>query len=75
MVTTLKITSIGNSLGMILPKEALAHFNLDKGDKMHLSLAPDGFHLALYDEDLQEELRLGREIMRRDRDVLRLLAQ
>jgi len=38
----LKIRKIGNSLGVVLPKEALAVLNVNDGDKIHLTQAPDG---------------------------------
>jgi putative addiction module antidote len=75
MITTLKITSIGNSVGVILPKELLAHFNLEKGDELHVSLTPDGYALTPYDEEFVSQMRMGEQIMREDRDVLKLLAQ
>jgi putative addiction module antidote len=75
MTTTVKITAIGNSFGVIIPKEMLAHFHLQKGDEVHLDLTSDGIHLAPFDEDYIRQMELAERIMREDRDVLRLLAQ
>lgn len=75
MVTTLKITAIGNSVGVIFPKELLARFNLEKGDELHVSITPDGYQLTPYDEELHSQMQIAERIMREDRDVLRLLAQ
>ena len=74
-MTISKITAIGNSFGVILPKEMLARFHLQKGDTVHLNLSADGIQLMPYDAEFEEELALATEIMRRDRDVLRKLAE
>lgn len=74
-MTTLKITQIGNSLGVILPKEVLALLNVDKGDTLFVTRTPDGVALAAYDEKLSRQMEIGRKIMREDRDVLRKLAE
>jgi putative addiction module antidote len=71
----LKIIQIGNSLGVTLPKEALAALKVEKGDTLTMTSAPDGFRLAVYDEDKQRELKLVRGIMKNRRHVLRELAK
>jgi putative addiction module antidote len=72
---TLKITKIGNSLGVILPKEALARLKVDQGDSLFLTEAPDGYRITLYDEELGVQLAEAREIMRKRRNALRELAK
>jgi putative addiction module antidote len=72
---TLKITKIGNSLGIILPKEALARLKVDQGDSIFLTEAPDGYRITLYDEELGVQLAEAREIMRKRRKALRELAK
>ncbi len=71
----LKLTQIGNSVGVVLPKEVLAKLKLDKGDSVFVTEAPGGLVLTPYDPNIEEQLRLGREIMRERRDVLRALAK
>lgn len=71
----LKIIQIGNSLGVTLPKEALAAMNLDKGDTLTLTAAPDGFRVTPYDSDVEKQIEVGREVMREFRDTLRALAK
>ncbi|TMJ00109.1 MAG: AbrB/MazE/SpoVT family DNA-binding domain-containing protein [Alphaproteobacteria bacterium] len=71
----LKITKIGNSLGVVLPKEALARLKVDQGDSVFLTEAPDGYRITLYDEQLGIQLAEAREIMRRRRNALRELAK
>jgi putative addiction module antidote len=74
-MTTLKVTTIGNSLGVILPKEVLALLNVDKGDTLYVTRTPDGVTISAYDEKLARQMEIGRKIMREDRDVLRKLAE
>jgi putative addiction module antidote len=72
---TLKLTQIGNSVGVVLPKEALAQLKIDKGDTVFLTETPGGFKLTPYDPEIEKQLELGREIMHDYRDTLRALAK
>ena len=72
---TLKLTQIGNSVGVILPKEALARMKLQKGETVFLTESVDGFILTPYDPALEEEITAGREFMREYRDTFRALAK
>jgi putative addiction module antidote len=74
-MTTLKLTQIGNSVGVILPKEILARLKLDKGDSVFVTDAPGGITLTPYDPALDEQLALGREFMRDYRDTFHQLAK
>ena len=75
MTTTLKLTQIGNSVGVILPKEVLARLKLEKGDTVHLTDAPGGVTMTPFDPALEEQLSLGREFMREYRDTFHQLAK
>jgi putative addiction module antidote len=73
---TLKVTTVGSSAGVVLPKEALARLRVQKGDTLFLVEAPDGgYRLTAYDPDFERQMDLAEEIMREDRDVLRALAK
>jgi putative addiction module antidote len=72
---TLKLTQIGNSVGVVLPKEALAAMKLEKGDTVHLSATPEGFQLSPYDPTLEDQLQLGRKFMHDFRDTFHALAK
>jgi len=72
---TLKLTQIGNSVGVVLPKEALAQLNLAKGDTLFLTEAPGGFRLSAYDPAFEKQMTAARSIMKRRRNVLRELAK
>ena len=71
----LKITTVGNSAGIILPKELLARLRLQKGDELFALEPPDGIKLTAVDPALAEQMEVAERIMREDRAVLRKLAQ
>ena len=72
---TLKLTQIGNSVGVVLPKEALAAMQVGKGDEVYLTSSPDGFRLTTYDPEFAQQMSLAEDIMKRRRNVLRELAK
>jgi len=71
----LKITRIGNSAGVILPKELLARLRLEKGDELYAIETPDGVRLTAFDPTLAQQMEVAEKIMREDRLVLHKLAQ
>lgn len=74
-MTTLKLLQIGNSVGVILPKEVLARLKLVKGDTVFMTDAVNGVTLTPYDPDMQAQLKLGREFMHDFRDTFHQLAK
>ena len=75
MATTVRITTIGNSAGVILPKEVLAKLHVEKGDQLFITETPNGIELTPYDEEFLEQMESARRVMRKHRDVLRKLAE
>lgn len=71
----LKITTIGNSAGVILPKELLARLRVDKGDELYALETPDGVRLTVYDPVLAKQMEVAEQVMRKRRSLLRKLAQ
>lgn len=72
----LKVRPIGNSLGVVLPKEALARLNVKDGDVLHLTEAADGsVRLTPYDPEFERQMKLAREGMATYRNTLRELAK
>ncbi len=71
----LKLTQIGNSVGAIFPKELLAQMRLEKGDEFYVTDTPDGLRITVHNPDFEEQMRMGREIMKERRTVLRELAK
>ena len=74
-MTTLKLTQIGNSVGVILPKEILARLKLEKGDTVFVTDAPGGVTLTPYSSEFEDQMSAARRIMKKRRDVLRELAK
>ncbi|MBJ2155598.1 AbrB/MazE/SpoVT family DNA-binding domain-containing protein [Variovorax sp. IB41] len=74
-MSALKLTQIGNSVGVILPKEVLARLKLEKGDTVFMTEAANGVTLTPYDPEVDEQLKLGREFMREYRDTFHQLAK
>ena len=72
---TLKLTQIGNSVGVILPKELLARLKLGKGQSVFVTEGPTGYVLTPYDPALSEQVEAGREFMRDYRDTFHQLAK
>lgn len=71
----LKLTQIGNSVGVILPKEVLSRLKLGRGDTVYVSDTPDGVALSAYEPGFEEQVELGRAFMREYRDTFRALAK
>ena len=71
----LKLTQIGNSVGVILPKEVLARLKLEKGEIVYLTEAPDGYRVTPHDPVFETQMDAAREIMKRRRAVLHELAK
>ncbi len=74
-MSALKLTQIGNSVGIILPKEILARLKLEKGDTVYLTDNPDGVTLSPNDPEFETQINAARGIMKKRRAVLRELAK
>ena len=72
---TLKLTQIGNSVGVILPKEVLARLKVEKGDTVYLTESPDGVRITPHDPAFETQMDAARKIMKKRRSVLRELAK
>jgi putative addiction module antidote len=71
----LKITTVGNSAGVILPKELLARLRLEKGDELYATELPDGIKLSPFDPKLEKQMEVAERVMRKRRTLLRKLAE
>ena len=74
-MTTVKLTAIGNSTGLILPKEILQKLRVDRGDVLAVIETPDGIQLTPYDPESARQMDVAEQVMREDRDVLRKLSE
>ena len=71
----LKVTTVGNSAGVILPKELLTRMRLEKGDALYALETPDGIVLTTYDPELAAQMEVAEEVMRERRTLLHKLSQ
>ena len=71
----LVIRSIGNSAGVVLPKDMLNRLRVGKGDKLYLIETEDGYKLTPYNEEFAKQMRIAEDIMRENRDILKALAK
>ena len=71
----LKLTQIGNSVGVILPREMLAKLGIAKGDTVYAVDQPDGVRLTVADPDFAAQMDVARRVMKERRAVLRELAK
>jgi putative addiction module antidote len=71
----LKLKNIGNSVGVIIPKELLAKLGLGQGDSLYAIETPDGLRLSTSDPVFEEQMAVARRIMKEHRAILRELAK
>ncbi len=72
---TVKVTTVGNSTGVVLPKELLQHLRVGKGDRLYAIETPGGIQLTPYDPEFVAQVGVAEEVMREDRDALKKLAE
>ncbi len=72
---TLKLTTVGNSVGLILSKELLAKLRCGKGDLLYVVETPNGIELTPYDPEFARQMDMAEDLMREERDVLKTLAE
>jgi putative addiction module antidote len=75
MGAVVKITTVGSSVGIVLPKEILSKLRVEKGDSLYITETPDGVQLTPYDEEFDRQIEIGKKVMRTYRDALRKLAE
>ena len=73
MGAALKLTAVGNSIGLILPKEILVRLRVGKGDALYVIETSGGIELTPYRPDFAQQLDVSEEVMRENRDVSKKL--
>jgi len=73
-MSILKVTTVGDSVGIILPTEILERLRVQKGDNLYAVETKQGIELTPYNPELTAQLDMAEQVMREDRDVLRKLA-
>lgn len=71
----LKLTAVGNSAGVVLPKDVLTRLKVEKGDVLYLTESSDGYRLTPYDPVFERQMDAARRIMKKRRSALRELAK
>jgi putative addiction module antidote len=74
-MTKVKVTTVGSSAGVVLPKEVLARLKVGKGDVLYVTETSSGIELSPYDPAFEHEMEAARRVMRRYRNALRQLAR
>ena len=75
MAATLKLTAIGTSTGVVIPKDMLNRMKLERGDVLHVIETPDGYLLTPYDPKVAAQVEAGRKFMKDNRDTFKALAE
>ncbi|GLI93470.1 AbrB/MazE/SpoVT family DNA-binding domain-containing protein [Methylocystis echinoides] len=71
----LKVIRIGNSLGVVLPREIVAELAVEKGDRLYLTLSPEGYRLTRSDPEFERRVALARRIISKRHNALRELSK
>ncbi|MGK7896693.1 MAG: AbrB/MazE/SpoVT family DNA-binding domain-containing protein [Xenococcus sp. (in: cyanobacteria)] len=71
----LKLTTVGSSTGVVIPKEMLKNLKLDKGDSLYAVETPNGYVLTPYDPEVEEQIQKGRQFMKQYRETFKALAE
>ena len=74
-MATLKLTAVGTSTGVVIPKEILKRMKVSRGDTLFAIETPTGYLLTPYDPEIEEELQIGRRFMQKYRETFKALAK
>lgn len=74
-MTALKLIGVGNSVGVVLPKDLLARLGLQKGDTVYAVDTPDGVRLTPADAEFEAQMKVAQRLMHKWRNVFRELAK
>ncbi len=75
MANTVKVTTVGSSTGIVLPKEVLDRLQIAKGDTLYITETLGGVQLTPYRPEFAKTIEAGRRVMRKYRNALRKLAE
>jgi len=75
MVKKVKLRAIGNSTGVVLPREVLEKLRVERGDELMVLETPDGIMLTSYDPEFARQMDVAEQVMRKRRNLLRKLAE
>ncbi len=72
---TLKLTTVGSSTGVVIPKEMLKDLKVNKGDSLYAVETPDGYVLTPYNPEVEAQIQKGRQFMKQYRETFKALAE
>ena len=75
MTNILKVTTVGNSVGIVLPKEILERLRVRKGDSLYVIETKQGIELTPYNPEFARQMEAAERVMREDREALGKLAE
>lgn len=70
-----KVTAVGNSMGILLPKEALNKLRATKGDTLYLVENQEGFTISPYQKDFEPQMKTAEKVLKKYRNALHELAK
>lgn len=71
----MKVRKVGNSLGAVFPREAVARLKVREGERVFLTETPDGYRITPYDPEFARQMEAAEAGMARYRNTLRALAK
>lgn len=74
-MTALKLSAVGTSTGLVIPKEMLTRMKVQRGDLLHVVETPEGLLLTPYDPQVAAQMEAGRAFMKQYRDAFKVLAE
>jgi len=74
-MAALKLTAVGTSTGVVIPKEMLNRMKVSRGDKLHVVETPEGYLLTPYDPAIAAQVESGRAFMKEYRETFKVLAK
>ena len=74
-MTTLKLTTMGNATGIVLPREILERLRVQQGDSLYVLETPQGIELTPFNPEFAAQMEAAEQVMREDRDALKRLAE
>ena len=75
MMLKVKVTAVGNSMGILLPKEALNKLKSGKGDVLYLVESPEGYMLTPYQQDFDSQMTAAENVLKKYRNAFHELAK
>jgi putative addiction module antidote len=74
-MATLKLTAVGTSTGVVIPKEMLNRMKVERGDTLHVIETAEGYLLTPFDPAVAAQVEAGRSFMKEYRDTFKILAE